>query len=105
MTFIESIKNIVQGSDVRKNKEDEEDELLIQISEITDKKVADKAKDLLHSEKHAYTFDTYLYWLSELLRLLLRGTNPDEALGIIKKCTESKLVEQTYELLVNTGKI
>lgn len=102
MTFIESTINIVQISDARKNREDE---LLVQISEITDKKVADKAKDLLHSEKHAYTFDTYLYWLSELLHLLLRGINPDKALGIMKGCTESKLVEQTYKMLVNTGKI
>lgn len=102
MTFIDSIINIVQSSNVRKNKEDE---LLVQISEITDKKVADKAKDLLHSEKHAYTFDTYLYWLSELLQLLLRGINPDKALGIIKGCTESELVGQTYKMLVDTGKI
>lgn len=102
MTFIESTKNIVRNSEIRKIREDE---LLVRISEITDKKVADKAKDLLRSEKHAYTFDAYLYWLSELLRLLLRGINPDKALEVIKGCTESKLVEQTYKMLVNTGKI
>lgn len=102
MPFIDSIINIVQISDVRKNREDE---LLVQISEITDKKVADKAKDLLHSEKHAYTFDIYLYWLSELLHLLLRGIDPDKALGMIKGCVESKLIEQTYKMLVDTGKI
>lgn len=57
----------------------QEQELLIEIAAITDSETARKAQDLLHSSKNVYNFDDYLFWLSELIVLLLRGTPTDKA--------------------------
>ncbi len=81
----------------------QEQEMLTIIANMTDYETANKAKDLLHSEKHTYDFHVYLHWLSELSNLLARGVPKDEALIIIGSCAESKKFASLYQNLINVG--
>ncbi len=71
----------------------QEQDLLSQIANITNTETACKARDLFHSSKNVYDFNTYLFWLSELINILLRGTSPDEAFAIVRNSIDKKYQE------------
>lgn len=70
-----------------------EEELLMEIAKISDYETACKARDLFHSSKNVYDFNTYLYWLSELILILERGTSPDKAFDLVRSFIEAKYQE------------
>lgn len=67
-----------------------EKELLSMIIKITDNETANKARDLYHSQYHAYDFDTYLSLLLELCNLLESGVSENDAFQLINAgCSSS----------------
>lgn len=80
----ESAKIMAANASSRPNpKINEEQELLVMISKITDDKTMLEVRDLYHSQYHAYDFDTYLYLLRKLCDILLSGTPKDYAYRLI----------------------
>lgn len=100
-------KSVMTALSSRPNSQIEREEnLLAEITLIADSETANKAKDFLHSEKHDYTFDVYLYWLSELSHLLFCDMPKDDALKFICCCVDNpKSIGHLYQQLADAGKI
>lgn len=60
-----------------------EQELLMQIAEISNNETAHKAKEEFHSQKNVYDFNDYLSWLSTLIDFLLCGVPQDTAFDLV----------------------
>lgn len=79
-----------------------EEELLIQIELVTDKKTSETIRDILTPEKNSYTFDTYLRKLDTTLYAISMGIPIDEILKAIDnriECNKSiyTLIEEYSE--------
>lgn len=71
----ESAKIMAANASSRPNpKINEEQELLVMISKITDDKTMLEVRNMYHSQYNVYDFDTYLCFLRKLCNLFSSGT-------------------------------
>lgn len=66
----------------------EEQELIIRIESVTDKKTAETIRDILAPEKNSYTFGAYLCELDVTLYAILMGIPINEILKVIDNRNE-----------------
>ena len=74
----------------------EEQTILQNIAIIADHKTAEAAAQRYATEKHAYSFDGYLYQLSKLRNVLAAGVPAEIALECVDSCIDERLIIETY---------
>ena len=87
--MIQAAKAILEGRN-------EEQTLLQSIAIIADHKTAEAAAKRYAAEKHAYSFDGYLYQLSKLKAVLAAGVPAEIALECVDSCIDEQLIIETY---------
>lgn len=75
----------------------EERRLLEDIAALADYETAKAAAELYAAEKHAYSFDGYLYQLSKLKAVLNAGIPPDVALEAVDSCLDAETIIKQYK--------
>lgn len=73
-----------------------ENELLESIAALSDYETAEAAADIYAAEKHAYSFDGYLYQLDKLRAVLAAGVPPETALEAVDSCLDANKIIQYY---------
>lgn len=73
-----------------------ESELLHDIAAITNIETAEAAADIFAAEKHAYSFDGYLYQLTRLKEALLAGIPTEEAIEAVDSCIGIDVIIEMY---------
>lgn len=73
-----------------------ESELLDQIAELSDYETAKAAADIYAAEKHAYSFDGYLYQLDKLRAVLAAGIPPEMAIEAVDTCLDAEKIIRYY---------
>lgn len=73
-----------------------ESELLASIAALSDYETAEAAADIYAAEKHAYSFDGYLYQLSRLKAVLAAGVPPEAALEAVDTCLDTNVIISYY---------
>lgn len=73
-----------------------ESELLDQIAELSDYETAKAAADIYAAEKHAYSFDGYLYQLDKLRAVLEAGIPPEMAIEAVDTCLDAEKIIRYY---------
>ena len=76
---------------------EEERRLLADIAVLADYETAEAAAELYAAEKHAYSFDGYLYQLSKLKAVLDAGIPPDVALEAVDSCLDAETIIKQYK--------
>lgn len=75
---------------------EKENELLSGIAALSDYETAEAAADIYATEKHAYSFDGYLYQLSKLKMVLAAGMPTDMALEAVDTCLDAETIIGYY---------
>lgn len=73
-----------------------ESELLNAITIFADSETAEAAADIYAAEKHAYSFEGYLYQLDKLRKVLEAGVPPQTALEAVDSCLDTTLIIEVY---------
>lgn len=73
-----------------------ESELLNAITILADSETAEAAADIYAAEKHAYSFEGYLYQLDKLRKVLAAGVPPQTALEAVDSCLDTILIIEVY---------
>ena len=73
-----------------------EGELLNDIAYLADLETAEAAADIYAAEKHAYSFDGYLYQLEKLKTVLAAGVPPETALEAVDSCVDADTIIKYY---------
>lgn len=73
-----------------------ESELLASIAALSDYETAEIAADIYAAEKHAYTFDGYLYQLEKLQTVLAAGVPKEIALEAVDSCLDAEIIIDFY---------
>lgn len=73
-----------------------ESELLHSIAVLSDYETAEAAADIYAAEKHAYSFDGYLYQLDKLREVLAAGVPPEMAIEAVDSCLGTELIIEAY---------
>ena len=90
-TLAKSLSTLMTNTQQRPNPQlTQEQDLLIQIANLSNNETALNAKDLFHPSKNVYDFKDYLSWLSYLERLLIDGTSTDEAFDTVRNSIDNK---------------
>jgi len=82
----------------------EENSLLEGIALLSDTKTAEAAAKLLAAEKHAYSFDGYLYQLTKLQSVMAAGVPAEIALEGVDCCLDEQLIILAYRRAQNRRK-
>ena len=75
-----------------------ESELLNQIAALSDYETAEAAADIYAAEKHAYSFEGYLYQLDKLKTVLAAGVPPETAIEAVDSCLDASLIIDAYRV-------
>ena len=75
---------------------EKEGELLNDIARLADLETAEAAGDLYAAEKHAYSFDGYLYQLERLKTVLAAGVPSEIALEAVDSCADADTIIKYY---------
>lgn len=73
-----------------------ESDLLHSIAALSDYETAEAAADIYAAEKHAYSFDGYLYQLDKLREVLAAGVPPEMAIEAVDSCLGTELIIEAY---------
>ena len=73
-----------------------ESELLANIVALSDYETAEIAADIYAAEKHAYSFDGYLYQLEKLQTVLVAGVPKEIALEAVDSCLDAEIIIDFY---------
>jgi len=73
-----------------------ESELLGNIAALSDAETAEAAAELYAAEKHAYSFDGYLYQLEKLQTVMAAGIPAETAMELVDSCLPTELILSTY---------
>ena len=73
-----------------------ENELLKNIAALSDYETAEAAADIYAAEKHAYSFDGYLYQLLKLQKVLAAGIPADMAIEAVDTCLDADTIITYY---------
>lgn len=73
-----------------------EGELLNNIAYLAGLETAEAAADIYAAEKHAYSFDGYLYQLEKLKTVLAAGVPPETALEAVDSCVDANTIIKYY---------
>lgn len=76
---------------------EKESELLASIAALSDYETAEAAADIYVSEKHAYSFDGYLYQLKKLQTVLAAGVPAEIALEAVDSCIDARTIIDYYK--------
>ena len=79
-------------------KRSKEQELLQEIEKLTDVETAEAAADYFTSEKHAYSFDGYLYQLERLVTVLSAGIPAEQAFELVDTCIPINQIISAYKI-------
>ena len=74
-----------------------ESKLLKSIATLSDYETAEAAADIYASEKHAYSFDAYLYQLEKLQAVLAAGVPAEIALEAVDSCIDTQTIIDYYK--------
>ena len=74
-----------------------EGELLNNIAYLAGLETAEAAADIYASEKHAYSFDGYLYQLEKLQTVLAAGVPAEIALEAVDSCIDARTIIDYYK--------
>lgn len=95
-----SLTELVKAMKKRATRQREkENKLLERIAELSDYETAEAAKDIYAAEKHAYSFDGYLYQLTKLRDVLTEGVPADIALIAVDSCLDADAIIEKYRRL------
>ena len=75
-----------------------EGELLNNIAYLAGLETAEAAADIYAAEKHAYSFDGYLYQLEKLKTVLAAGVPSEIALEAVDSCADADAIIKTFLL-------
>lgn len=75
---------------------EKENELLKNIAALSDYETAETAADIYAAEKHAYSFDGYLYQLLKLQEVLAAGIPADVAIEAVDTCLDADTIIGYY---------
>lgn len=75
-----------------------ESELLHSIATLADYETAEAAADIYAAEKHAYSFDGYLYQLDKLRAVLAAGVPPEMAIEAVDSCLDAEIIINAYRM-------
>lgn len=75
---------------------EKESELLASIAALSDYETAEAAADIYAAEKHAYSFDGYLYQLEKLKTVLAAGVPSEIALEAVDSCADADAIIKYY---------
>ena len=75
---------------------EKESELLKSIAALSDYETAESAADIYAAEKHAYSFDGYLYQLEKLQTVLAAGVPAELALEAVDSCADAATIISFY---------
>lgn len=75
---------------------EKESELLADIEALSDYETAEAAADIYAPEKHAYTFDGYLYRLEKLKTVLAAGVPAEKAIELVDSCADADTIIKFY---------
>lgn len=75
-----------------------ERELLHSIAALSDYETAEAAADIYAAEKHAYSFDGYLYQLDKLRAVLAAGVPPEMAIEAVDSCLDTEIIISAYRM-------
>lgn len=87
---------MIQAAKAALERRNEEQTLLQSIAIISDHKTAEAAAERYAAEKHAYSFDGYLYQLSKLKTVLAAGVPAEIALECVDSCIDEQLIIEKY---------
>lgn len=73
-----------------------EGELLNNIAYLAGLETAEAAADIYAAEKHAYSFDGYLYQLEKLKTVLAAGVPSEIALEAVDSCADADAIIKYY---------
>lgn len=73
-----------------------ESELLHGIAALSNYETAEAAADIYAPEKHAYSFDGYLYQLEKLKTVLTAGVPAETALECVDGCLDIQIIINAY---------
>lgn len=93
MALTELVNAMRQQANERRQRESE---LLHSIAELSDCETAEAAADIYAAEKHAYSFEGYLYQLDKLRGVLAAGVPPKMALEAVDSCLDTRLIIEVY---------
>lgn len=93
MTLME-LSEAVRQQEIRQR--EKENELLASIAALSDYETAEAAADIYTAEKHAYSFDGYLYQLLKLQTVLAAGVPADVAIEAVDSCTDAQTIIKYY---------
>lgn len=79
-----------------KQQREKESELLASIAALSDYETAEAAADIYAAEKHAYSFDGYLYQLLKLQTVLAAGVPADVAIEAVDTCLNADTIIGSY---------
>lgn len=74
-----------------------ENELLESIAALSDRETAEAAADIYAPEKHAYSFDGYIYQLEKLQTVLAAGVPPTDAIEAVDSCIDAATIINYYK--------
>ena len=78
--------------------QERESELLYSIAALSDYETAEAAADIYAAEKHAYSFDGYLYQLDKLRAVLVAGVPPEMAIEAVYSCLDAEIIINAYRM-------
>jgi hypothetical protein len=93
MALIEIVQALQQQAIKQREKEQE---LLANIVTLSDYETAEAAADIYAAEKHAYSFDGYLYQLEKLQTVLAAGVPAEMALEAVDSCADAQKIITYY---------
>lgn len=77
---------------------EQERELLHSIAVLSDYKTAEAVADMYAAEKHAYSFEGYLYQLDKLRVVLEAGVPPETAIEAVESCLDAEKIISAYKM-------
>jgi len=89
---------LIQAAKAILERGNEEQAILQSIAIIADHKTAEEAAERYAAEKHAYSFDGYLYQLNKLKTVLAAGVSVEIALECVDSCIDERLIMETYRV-------
>lgn len=75
-----------------------ERELLHSIAALSDYETAEAAADIYAAEKHAYSFEGYLYQLDKLRAVIAAGVPPETAIEAVDSCLDAEIIISAYRM-------
>lgn len=75
-----------------------ESELLRSIATLADYETSEAAADIYTAEKHAYSFEGYLYQLDKLRAVLAAGVPPEMAIEAVDSCLDAEIIINAYRM-------